>query len=126
MADDKQRRRQMAAAAFAARRGELGMTQQQVAERAGVAIRTVHNAESGEKWPNALTRTRLEKAVKWPPGQLSRLESPPKTGLDPRLRAELEKLTHDQREYVLGWLTERLATAPEDHQRHHSDLPEAG
>lgn len=102
--DDRERRRQIAAAAFAARRGELGLTQQQVAERAGVAVRTVHNAESGEKWPNALTRGRLERAVRWATGELSRLASPPRRAPSPELLERVSQLTPEERQWLLDWL----------------------
>jgi transcriptional regulator with XRE-family HTH domain len=56
-----------------ARRGELGLTQQGLAGRAGVDIKTIYNLESGERWPQAKTRGALEAALSWYPGDLQRI-----------------------------------------------------
>jgi len=41
--------------AVLARRGELGLTRAEVAEKAGVDIKTVWGFESGDRWPIAKT-----------------------------------------------------------------------
>lgn len=51
--------------AVAARRGELGMTQQDLADAAGVDLKTVYNLESGIRWPIAKTRTAVSAAIGW-------------------------------------------------------------
>ncbi|WP_170180805.1 helix-turn-helix domain-containing protein [Actinomadura pelletieri] len=56
-----------------ARRGSLGLTQEQVAERAGVTVKTIYNLESGERWPQARTRAAVEEALRWRLGDLARI-----------------------------------------------------
>lgn len=73
MADDTmKRRREIAARAFAERRRELGLTQEQVAQRGGIVVRTVQGFEAG-RWPNHSSRARLEEAVGWAPGEIDRV-----------------------------------------------------
>ncbi|TDD60910.1 transcriptional regulator [Actinomadura rubrisoli] len=57
---------------IAARRGELGLTQEEVAERAEVDRKTIYNLEAAERWPQAKTRSRIERALRWYPGDLQR------------------------------------------------------
>ncbi|GLZ13270.1 hypothetical protein Acsp04_35050 [Actinomadura sp. NBRC 104425] len=57
----------------AARRGALGLTQERLAERAGVTVKTVYNLESAERWPQARTRAAIEEALEWRPGDLVRI-----------------------------------------------------
>ena len=52
-------------AEVAARRGELGMTQQDLADKAGVDLKTIYNLESGTRWPIARTRVAVSAALKW-------------------------------------------------------------
>ncbi|SEG11512.1 Helix-turn-helix [Thermomonospora echinospora] len=56
-----------------ARRGSLGLTQEQLAERAGVTVKTVYNLESGGRWPQARTRGAIEGALRWRAGDLVRI-----------------------------------------------------
>lgn len=56
--------------AVAARRAALGMTQADVAVKASVSARSVHNLESGATWPQAANRERIEQALGWAPGSL--------------------------------------------------------
>ena len=56
--------------AVAARRGELGLTQQDLADAAGVDLKTVYNLESGTRWPIAKTRAAITAALGWPPDAL--------------------------------------------------------
>ena len=67
--------RHRAARAVAARRGELGMTQQELADAAGVDSKTIYNLEAGGRWPIARTRALIEKALAWPLGEMERIAS---------------------------------------------------
>lgn len=107
MDDDLVSRRQNAAAAFIQRRGELNMTQEQVADAAGVVLRTVQNFEYGV-WPNPRTRARLERAVGWSPGEISRLASPAKAYIDPQLLDRARELDDEQAEWMIRFLEEQL------------------
>ena len=64
---------QRAARALETRRGELRLTQQQLADAAGVDVKTVGSLEKRGRWPIARTRAALERAVGWPPGELKRI-----------------------------------------------------
>lgn len=64
---------QRAARAVEARRGELGLTQQQLATMAGVDVKTVGSLESRGRWPIARTRAAIERAMGWPPGEMARI-----------------------------------------------------
>lgn len=68
-----------------ARRGSLGLTQEQLAERAGVTVKTIYNLEAGERWPQARTRSAIEEALQWRPGDLVRIgEGDEPAGAAPR------------------------------------------
>ncbi|WP_051712312.1 helix-turn-helix domain-containing protein [Spirillospora albida] len=77
--------RERVAKYVAARRGALGLTQERLAERAGVTIKTVYNLEAGERWPQARTRSAIEDALRWRAGDLVRI-----AGGDEPLGAEAE------------------------------------
>jgi transcriptional regulator with XRE-family HTH domain len=53
------------------RRGELGMTQQDLADAAGVDLKTIYNLESGQRWPIAKNRVKIAAALKWAPESLA-------------------------------------------------------
>lgn len=54
-----------------ARRGERGMTQQDLAKAAGVSLRTVTSFEGGHSWPTARTLGQLERlGLNWPVGHI--------------------------------------------------------
>lgn len=59
--------------AVIARRGELDMTQAELASAAGVDTKTIGSLETRGRWPIARTRARIEKALRWPAGELDRL-----------------------------------------------------
>lgn len=65
--------RRRAAQAVAERRGKLDMTQQDLADRAGVDAKTIGNLETRGRWPIARTRARIEEALGWPDGEMTRL-----------------------------------------------------
>lgn len=65
--------RERVAKYVAARRGALGLTQERLAERAGVTVKTVYNLEAGERWPQARTRAAVEAALRWRAGDLVRI-----------------------------------------------------
>lgn len=53
------------------RRGELGLTQEQLAERAGVSPRTIGMFETGQSWPRARQLGQIERlGLNWPVGHL--------------------------------------------------------
>lgn len=56
-----------------ARRGVIGLTQRELAERAGVDIKTINNLESGERWPQVKTRAAVERELQWSTGDLLRI-----------------------------------------------------
>jgi len=51
-------------------RKQLGLTQEQVAERSGVHATEVSRIEAGKRDPRVSTVRRLAKAVRLPPGRL--------------------------------------------------------
>jgi transcriptional regulator with XRE-family HTH domain len=62
-------------ALVATRRGELGLTQQELADAANVAVGTVVALESGRRWPQAAKRSAIERALRWASGDLVRLRN---------------------------------------------------
>lgn len=54
----------------ASRRGALGLSQEELAAQARVDTKTIYNLESGERWPQAQTRSRIEAALGWLDGDL--------------------------------------------------------
>lgn len=64
--------RRAAVRAALTRRGELGLTQAELAKRAGVHRRTIQDFEAGKKWPRTQTLAQLERlGLDWPVGYLS-------------------------------------------------------
>lgn len=60
--------------AAVARRGDLDLTQQQLADAAGVNVRTVNSFEGGHSWPTARTLGQIERlGLQWPVGYLAEL-----------------------------------------------------
>jgi DNA-binding XRE family transcriptional regulator len=59
--------------AAAARRGELELTQGQLAARADVDAKTIYNLEVAGRKPIARNRSRIETALEWPHGRLERI-----------------------------------------------------
>lgn len=53
--------------------GVLGLTRDQLADRAGIDRKTVYNLLSGDRWPQPKTRNALERVLGWYPGDLLRL-----------------------------------------------------
>jgi transcriptional regulator with XRE-family HTH domain len=61
-----------AVGAAVARRGELGLTQKQLAAAAGVSERTIGMFEMGRTWPRADTLAQIERlGLGWPVGYLN-------------------------------------------------------
>lgn len=54
----------------AARRGALGMTQEELAKAAEVDGKTIWSLEKGERWPIQRNRARIERALQWREGDL--------------------------------------------------------
>lgn len=68
---DLTRGQQAAAAAAKARRGDLRLTQRELADKAGVHWRTVQDFESGNSWPQARTLAQIERlGLGWYAGKL--------------------------------------------------------
>lgn len=67
------------------------MTQRELAMTAEVDIKTIYNLESGERWPQAGTRAKIEKALGWTMGSLEAFTEGPEreTGYQFPTRAEL-------------------------------------
>jgi transcriptional regulator with XRE-family HTH domain len=63
--------RRAAGRAALARRGELGLTQAEVAERAGVDVQTYRTLETGERWPIAKNLAPIGMALGFRPGELT-------------------------------------------------------
>jgi len=55
------------------RRGELGLTQQQLADKAGVDTGTISSLERAGTWPWAKNRAAIERALGWGTGSLSEI-----------------------------------------------------
>jgi len=61
-----------AVGAAVARRGELALTQRQLAQAAGVSDRTIGMFEAGRTWPRADTLAQIERlGLNWPVGYLT-------------------------------------------------------
>ena len=60
---------------IALRRGELQMTQAQLAERAGVGERTIRNLESGKHIPQPIKLHAIATALEMEPAELRRILS---------------------------------------------------
>lgn len=97
--------------------GERALTQEALAERAGVDPTTVNAFLKGRNWPQARTRAKLEVALGWPVGTLARVamgEDPPRSL--PKSADDLRRLITEAQE-ELTWLnprhesTRRLITA---------------
>lgn len=96
-----------AGAAVAAAAGELGWSQSELAQRAGVDSGTLGDFLAGRRWPRNTTQFKVEKALGWRPGTISRIargDDPPVvrgdrqdpasdlpvgSGVDPELLTEL-------------------------------------
>ena len=105
-----------AARAVAARRGQLDMTQQQLADAAGIDIKTIGNLERRGRWPIARTRARIERALGWPPGEMQRIaESRPEPApvIPDSLMATIRRsLPPDKQEIAVAALERALAPTP--------------
>ena len=75
--------RRRAARQVIVRRGELGLSQPALAEAAGVDPKTIWNLESGERWPIAKNRTKIERALGWAEGDLARIAEGRYTAAEP-------------------------------------------
>lgn len=85
--------RQRVADLVRARRGKLDLSQEELAAKAGVSLRTVTNIESGRTWPIATNRSKLEGALGWADGDLVRIGR----GGEPSVAAaEAEEPTREQ------------------------------
>lgn len=80
--------------------GQLGLTQLQLAQRAGVDVSTLSTFFNGHHWPQARTRAKLEAALDWPVGTLQEIAAggkPPgetkRTGADP-VEAQILAIPH--------------------------------
>ena len=91
--------RQKAARAVMARRGELGMDRRELADAAGIDPKTLYNLEVKGRWPIAVTRARIETALRWPSGEMERMaaeQSEPEPELPPSLLADIYRTFPDE------------------------------
>lgn len=115
-------RRRRVARAVMARRGVLGLTQEALAEKAGVDHKTIYNIESAERWPQAKTRAKIEDALEWIDGDMLRIadgdtplgedELIQAAGTDDferKMREAIEALPPDERSVVEELYAEHLA-----------------
>ena len=73
--DDLAAGRRRAARAVMARRGELGMDREELAAKAGIDPKTLYNLEVRGRWPIAVTRSKIETALRWPSGEMEHMVS---------------------------------------------------
>lgn len=85
----------------AARRGRLGLSQDDLAARAGIDPKTLRDLETGKRWPRAKTRTAIEDALDIETGDLLRL-------------AEGGMPAPDRRDLLLNLIYERAAELRRD------------
>src|SRR5271166_4017534 len=74
--------------AVAERRLDLGLSQRQLADKAGVGLNTAALLERGHTFPRAANARKIEDALQWPRGTLAALRRggpPPQTGSAPAL-----------------------------------------
>jgi transcriptional regulator with XRE-family HTH domain len=64
-----------AGATFAARRGELGLSQRQLASMKIIGAPNLIAFEKGRSWPREKTLAKLEQVVQWPPGTLAKVRA---------------------------------------------------
>ena len=87
------------------RRGELGLTWQQAADRAGVSTETLYRAAEGRAM-RTTTRKGLERALRWQPGSVDAIlrgagpEPLPAENVAGRLDADAAVLTEQIRELL--------------------------
>lgn len=90
------------------RMGELGFTQEALAAKARVDPTTVNAFLNGRNWPQVRTRARIEVALQWDVGMLTRIakgEEPPRP-VEPLTADELRRLIAEANE-ELAWLKPR-------------------
>ena len=80
--------------------GQLGLTQQQLAERARLDVTTISTFFNGHHWPQSRTRAKIEAALGWPVGALADVASggevpgaPPVADADP-VEATIAAIPH--------------------------------
>lgn len=103
------------------RRAALGLSQRELADLAGVDVKTVYNLESAGRWPQAKNRHKLESALGWADGDmvtiseggepaeedLADVEAPVGTeAFTDWVRANLDRLPAKERQVVEELLTE--------------------
>ena len=71
------------------RMGELGLTQEALAQSARLDLSTVNTFLNGHTWPQVRTRAKIEVALDWTPGELGRIAS---GSVVPDNQAELKEL----------------------------------
>lgn len=108
------------------------MTQQELADAAGVDIKTIGNLESRGRWPIARTRARIEKALGWEPGELQHIaEAEPKEPeIPPTLMATIRRtLPPDDQARVIEAIRQTLSGSPPEGgeaESEHSSARRAG
>ena len=62
--------RQAAGRVVRARRGEMGLTQQELADKADLDVKTVYSLEAGQTWPIARSLGAVSRVLGFAPGYL--------------------------------------------------------
>jgi transcriptional regulator with XRE-family HTH domain len=62
-----------AGAAVTARREELGVSQRRLSDESVIGLVDLEDFERGRSWPDESTRQKVEQALRWPPGTITRV-----------------------------------------------------
>ena len=110
--------------AVSARMNELQLSQRGLAEKASVDAKTLHDLLEGKRWPQHLTRGRIELALGWEYGTLANIaeglikapgagEEPVSVSPEEAIRAD-RTLSKAQRELALAMLRTLRGTDSDD------------
>ena len=106
-----------AGTAVAARRGELGISQRELARRRVITAPALIAFEKGRAWPRERTRHTLEELLQWPAGTIARIRAgaaaPPQAAHGPSARDGSEvALVADAVELALARFDDAIGALP--------------